>query len=70
MAAMAWEAGGGGGGIAPGTTGGGGCVFRIAPMMKKRVPIPIAEMKSDSFLPRVSTPKKMKVAVATSFMIP
>lgn len=48
----------------------GGWVFKIAPIMKKSVPMPIAEMKSESFLPRVSTPKKMKSAVATTLTTP
>jgi len=64
MPAMACDAGGGFGAAF------GGCVLRIAPMIKNRVPIPIAEMKNDNFLPNDSTPKKMKIAVATTLTTP
>lgn len=39
-------------------------------MMKKRVPMPMAEMKREALRPKVSTPKKMKMAVATTLTIP
>ncbi len=65
------DAGGGlAGGVPPGGTTGGGCVFRIAPIIKNSVPIPIAEINSDNFLPRDSTKKKMNSAVATTFTTP
>ena len=48
----------------------GGCVFRSAPTMKNRVPIPIAEMNSDNLRPRVSTKKKTKMEVATTLTMP
>lgn len=68
--AMAWAAGEGAGGATFGSVDGGGCVFKIAPMIKKSDPIPIADIKSESLRPRVSTPKNMKMAVATTLMIP
>lgn len=40
--------------------------MRMAPIMKKSVPMPKDEMMSDIFLPRASTMKKMKMAVATT----
>jgi hypothetical protein len=49
---------------------GGGWVFKMAPMMKKREPMPRAEMKRDHFRPRVSTPKKMNIVVATTLTMP
>ncbi|KAG5642799.1 hypothetical protein DXG03_002104 [Asterophora parasitica] len=58
---MAFDAGGGTGGGWPAMTLGGGCVLRIAPIMKKREPIPIAEMNKESLRPRVSTPKRMNM---------
>ena len=51
----------------PGTGVGGGWVLRIEPMMKNNIPIPIAEMNSDNFRPRVSTKKKTKIAVAATW---
>lgn len=63
MAAIPFDAGGGLM-VVPGTSLGGGWVLRIAPMMKSRVPMPIAEMKRDSLRPRLSAAKKMKQAVA------
>lgn len=45
---------------------GGGCVLITAPMMKNMMPIPMAEMNNDHLRPRVSTPKNMKIAVATT----
>jgi len=44
--------------VSPETGIGGGCILRIEQMMKNNVPIPIAEMNSDSFRPRVSTKKE------------
>lgn len=67
---MAFEAGGGSEITVFASGAGGGCVFSIAPMIKNRVPIPIAEMKSDILRPRVSTPKNMKREVATSLTTP
>ena len=58
-----------GGGCAP-TVVGGGNVFSSAPIMKNSVPIPTAEMKSESLRPSVSTRKNTKIVVATSFTIP
>ena len=68
--AMALLAGGGLGAAWVGLVAGGGWVLRMAPMMKKRVPMPKAEMKRDRFRPRVSTPKKMKIVVATTLTMP
>ena len=49
---------------------GGGWVFSRAPMMKKRVPIPIAEINKDSLRPRLSTKKKTKIEVAMTLTMP
>ena len=70
MAAIAFEAGGGFETTTLALAAGGGCVLRMAPMMKNRVPIPMAEMKSDNLRPRVSTPKKINRVVATNFTTP
>lgn len=56
--------------VSPGSGTGGGCVLRMAPIMKNNVPIPIADMNKESFLPRDSTKKKTKIAVATVFTTP
>ncbi len=66
MAAMAFDAGGG----SPLGVDGGGKDLRRAPIMKNRVPMPHAEMKSDSLRPRDSTRKNTKIEVATTFTIP
>ena len=68
--AIACAAGEGAGAATFASVEGGGCVFKIAPMIKNSEPIPMAEMKSESLRPRVSTPKKMKMAVATTLTIP
>lgn len=70
MAAIAFDAGGGLGAAWLASTAGGGWVFRMDPMMKKRVPIPTAEMNNESLRPRNSTPKKMKMLVATNLTTP
>lgn len=68
IAAIALEASGG---SAPaGRDVGGGWVLRMAPMMKKRVPMPKAEMAKESLRPMVSTRKKTKAAVATTLTTP
>ena len=69
IAAIALDAGGGDESAGFGLTG-GGWVFRIAPIIKNRVPIPIADMKSETFRPKVSTPKKIKSEVATTLTMP
>lgn len=48
----------------------GGNDLSSAPMMKKSVPMPIAEMSSESLRPSDSTKPKMKIAVATTLMMP
>ena len=70
MAAMAFEAGGGEGITVLLVAAGGGWVLRMEPMMKNRDPMPIAEMSNERFLPKVSTPKKMKMDVATTLTTP
>ena len=70
IAAIACDAGGGDGAATFAFGEGGGWVFKIAPIMKKRVPIPIAEMNRETFRPKVSTPKKIKRVVAITFVIP
>lgn len=65
MPAIARDAGGGL--IALGS---GGCVLRMAPIIKKSVPIPMAETNKEPLRPSVSTPKKMNIAVATTFTTP
>jgi hypothetical protein len=45
---------------------GGGNSLSSAPMMKKKVPMPMAEMKSESFRPRESTKRRTKMEVATT----
>jgi len=50
--------------------GGGGCVLRMAPMAMKKMPIPIAETKSDGLRPQESTKKSMNIVVATTLMTP
>ena len=45
-------------------------VFKMAPMIYRAVPIPIAEMKNESFRPKVSTPKNKKSAVAINLTTP
>lgn len=67
---MALDAGEGLGGATFAFGAGGGCVLRTAPMMKKKIPIPIAEIKRDFLRPSVSTPIKMKVIVEASFITP
>jgi len=67
---MALEAGGGEGIMVLLFVAGGGWVFRMEPMMKNRDPIPMAEINKDFFLPKLSTPKKMKIAVATTLTTP
>lgn len=63
---MAFEAGGG---AVPGVVG-GGYDFSRAPTIKNRVPMPIADMNSDNLRPRLSTRKKTKIQVATTFTMP
>lgn len=63
--AIACDAGGGLT-VCPGIGVGGGCVFRIAPMIKNNVPMPIAEINSESLRPSDSTKKKMNMAVETT----
>jgi hypothetical protein len=48
----------------------GGCVLRMAPTMKNKVPIPRAEMNSDGLRPHVSTKKNIKIAVAMTLTTP
>lgn len=67
---MAFEAAGGSATRVLASVAGGGWVLRIAPMMKKQVPIPMALMNSEAFRPSHSTPKKMKSEVATTFTTP
>ena len=59
-----------GGGSAPSTRFDGGNDLSSAPMMKKSVPMPSAEMSSESLRPSVSTKPKTKMEVATSFTTP
>ena len=70
ITAIACDAGGGEGAATFAFGEGGGWVFKIAPIIKKRVPIPIAEINRETFRPKVSTPKKIKRAVATTFATP
>jgi hypothetical protein len=70
MPAMALLAGGGSSAARLGLVAGGGCVFKMAPMIKNTEPMPMAEMKRDRFRPRVSTPKKMNIVLATTLTIP
>lgn len=70
MAAIALDAGGGLGDATAELVAGGGWVLRMAPMMKNRQPIPMEEMKRARLRPSVSTPKKMKMAVATTLTTP
>ena len=50
--------------------GSGGNDLSRAPMMKNRIPIPIAEINNESLRPKDSTAKKTKKAVAMTFMTP
>ena len=50
--------------------GSGGNVFRRAPMMKNRVPMPNAESMSEGRRPKVSDSEKMKIAVAATLQMP
>ncbi len=67
MAAIALLAGGGGR-LSAGF--GGGNSLRRAPMMKKKMPMPMAEIKSESLRPSESTRKNTRKAVDMTFMIP
>ena len=49
---------------------GGGNTLSSAPMMKKSVPMPIAEMNSESLRPSESTRKNTNSAVATTLTMP
>jgi hypothetical protein len=70
MAAIPFEDGAGGGAGWPSLGATTGCVFKIAPMMKNVIPIPMADINNDILRPRVSTKKNTKSAVATTFTIP
>ena len=65
IAAIALLAGGGSEAL-----GSGGNDLRRAPIMKNKVPIPIAEMNNESLRPKDSTAKKMKKTVAMIFTTP
>jgi hypothetical protein len=70
MAAIAFEDGAGGNVDWPGWGMTTGYTFKIAPMMKNVIPIPMADMNNDILRPRVSTKKNTKNAVETTFAIP
>ena len=50
--------------------GDGGCVLRIAPRTKNKVPIPTAEAKSDGLRPQASRKKNMNTVVAKTLITP
>lgn len=65
--AIAFDAGGG----APSEArAGGGWVLRMAPIMKNKLPMPIAETNKETLRPSVSTPKKIEMVVAVTFTTP
>jgi hypothetical protein len=70
MAAIPFEDGAGGGADWPGGGVTTGCVFKIAPMMKNVIPIPMADMNNEALRPRLSTKKNTKSVVAKTFTIP
>jgi hypothetical protein len=48
----------------------GGCVLRMAPTMKNKVPIPNAEVNSEGLRPHASTKKKINIVVAMTLTTP